>query len=55
LTFSDGSKYVGKFKKGKFHGQGTVIFSGREKYEGEFRDGKTYVGEFGKGVMSLFS
>ncbi len=42
--------------------KGTVIFSSREKYEGEFRDGKSYgqgiftfpdgkkyVGELGKG------
>ena len=27
LTFSDGSKYVGEFKEGKSHGQGTRTWS----------------------------
>ena len=34
----DGDKYVGEFRDDKFHGQGTVIFSGI-KYVGEFKDG----------------
>jgi len=64
VTYSDGSKYVGEFRDGKRHGQGTYTFPSGNKYVGEFRDGKhtgqgtftwpngqKYVGEFkdGKG------
>ena len=40
LTLADGDKYVGEFKDGKYHGQGTHIFPDGEKYVGEFKDGK---------------
>ena len=36
--------YVGKFKDGKEHGQGTYTFHDGKKYEGEFRDGKSWNG-----------
>ena len=37
---SDGGKYVGEFKNGKFNGQGTITFLDGNKYVGEFKDGK---------------
>ena len=39
MIFSDGTKYIGQFKDGKWHGQETLIFHGGEKYAGEFKDG----------------
>mgnify|MGYP001397870783 FL=1 len=61
LTLPDGSKYVGEFKKGNQHGQGTYFFVGGGKYVGEWKkgkfhgqgtatypDGSAYVGEFKK-------
>ena len=53
-------KYVGEFKDGKKHGQGTYNFRGGNQYVGEFKDdkrhgqgtytyaavGEQYVGEF---------
>ena len=36
----DSSKYVGEWKKGKPHGQGTEIYANGDNYVGEFRDGK---------------
>ena len=43
FTLPDGTKYVGEFRDGNFHGQGTLTFSSGEfagqKYVGEFRDG----------------
>ena len=54
-----GSTYVGEWKDGKFHGQGTLMNDSRGDYVGEFTDGKrhgqgtftspygsTYIGEF---------
>ena len=51
--------YVGEYKNGNFHGQGTLAFNNGEKYIGEFingmrsgkgtltwADGGKYVGEF---------
>jgi len=32
--------YVGEFKDGKEHGQGTYIWSDGRKYVGEFKDGE---------------
>ena len=58
-TFANGNKYVGEWRDGKFHGQGTYTFSSGNRYVGEFRDGRYsgrgtfsssngdhYVGEF---------
>jgi hypothetical protein len=58
-TFTNGHKYVGEFRDGKFNGQGTFTWPDGEKYFGEYRDGKRtgqgaytwpdgtkYVGEF---------
>ena len=44
FTYSDGSQYVGNWKMGKFHGEGTYIFASGEKYVGRFREDK-YHGE----------
>jgi hypothetical protein len=38
-TSSNGDKYVGEYKDGKFNGQGTLTFADGEKYVGEFKDG----------------
>ena len=35
----NGYKYVGEFKDGKFHGQGTEAFTNGDKYVGEFKGG----------------
>jgi len=35
-----GSKYVGEFKDGKFHGQGIYTYANGRKYVGEHKDGK---------------
>jgi len=37
-----GSKYEGKWKDGKFHGQGTYTFSDGNKGVGEFRYNKPW-------------
>ena len=59
VTFTDGDKYVGEYKDGKFNGQGTYTFANGNKYVGEFKDnnyngqgtmtyadGGSYVGEW---------
>ena len=40
LTWSDGRKYVGEWKDGKYHRQGTFTWSDGRKYVGEWKDGK---------------
>tara|TARA_Y100000588_G_scaffold354441_1_gene408725 strand:+ start:195 stop:842 length:648 start_codon:yes stop_codon:yes gene_type:complete len=58
-TFSDGTKYGGGFKNGKFHGQGTFTWANGDKYVGQWKrnlehglgylvrpDGTKYVGEY---------
>jgi len=58
----DGRKYVGEFRDGQYHGQGTETFPDGRNYVGEFRhgqyrgqgiatfpDGRKYVGEFRDG------
>jgi hypothetical protein len=37
-TTSNSDKYVGEFKEGKIHGQGTYTFANGNKYVGEFKD-----------------
>ena len=40
-TAGIGDKYVGAFKDGKFHGQGTYTWAdGKRKYVGEWKDSK---------------
>jgi len=40
--WENGTKYEGKWKDGKFHGQGTFTFSDGNKGVGEFRDNKPW-------------
>ena len=40
LTFTDGTKYEGKFSEGYFDGCGVLTFADGSKYEGEFSKGK---------------
>ena len=35
---SNGAKYIGEFKSGKYHGQGTHIWANGARYVGEWRD-----------------
>ena len=59
MTHTDGVKYVGEYKDGKRHGQGTYTFPDGKKYVGGWKDskyhgqgtltssdGKYFVGEF---------
>ena len=59
-----GNQYVGEFKDGVFHGQGTMAYANGDQYVGEFKDnmphgqgtitlsnGNQYVGEFKDGLM----
>jgi TonB family protein len=41
VTFSEkkGDRYIGQFKKGKFHGYGTYIYVNGDKYVGEYTAG----------------
>ena len=39
MTLADGGKYVGEFRDGKLHGQGTMTRPDGGKHEGAFRDG----------------
>ena len=41
-SFKDGSKYVGEWKDGKRHGQGTSTWASGAKYVGEYKDGKEH-------------
>jgi len=38
--WENGSRYVGEWKDGKKHGQGTFTSPDGDKYVGEFKDGK---------------
>jgi len=40
FTHTNGEKYIGEFKDGKYIGQGTYTFPRGDKYVGEFKDGK---------------
>ena len=40
VTFPDGFKYVGEFRDGQYHGQGTATSPDGEKYVGALKDGK---------------
>ena len=42
MTYSDGSKYIGEWKDGKLHGQGTYYFPDGRKMKGEWRRGKKW-------------
>tara|TARA_B100001105_G_scaffold223578_1_gene192214 strand:- start:63 stop:659 length:597 start_codon:yes stop_codon:yes gene_type:complete len=40
MTWANGQKYVGEWKDGKYHGQGTYTWPDGKKYVGEWKDGK---------------
>ncbi len=42
--YSNGLKYVGEWKNGKWHGQGTMTYSDGQKYVGEWKNGQRYTG-----------
>ena len=42
------TEYVGEFKDGKFHGQGTLTLPNGDKYLGAFKSGKKH----GKGILT---
>mmetsp|Transcript_16366 Transcript_16366/g.43122 ORF Transcript_16366/g.43122 Transcript_16366/m.43122 type:complete len:96 (+) Transcript_16366:256-543(+) len=44
-TYEDGTKYVGQFKNGAFHGEGKLIFANGE-FRGIFNNGKHVDGQF---------
>ncbi len=44
MTSTDGDKYVGEWKDGKRHGEGTYTWSDGDKYVGEYKDGKSWNG-----------
>ena len=46
MTSPDGLKYVGGYKDGEFHGQGTWTMPNGSKYVGEFRNGKIWIGSY---------
>ena len=39
FLYPNGEKYVGEFKEGVRHGQGTFTWSDGRKYVGEYKDG----------------
>ena len=45
---ADETKYVGKWRDGKFNGQGTLTAANGDKYVGEFKDDKAH----GQGTLT---
>jgi len=64
VTYANGDEFVGEFKDGKRHGQGTYTFGpdsewAGDKYEGEWKDGKrngqgTYISADGREYVGEF-
>ena len=46
MTDPDGFKYVGEWKNGLRHGQGTYTWSDGDKYVGEWKDGIEWSGTY---------
>ena len=44
MTFSDGHKYVGKWKNGERNGHGTMTLHDGYEYVGELKDGEIWKG-----------
>ena len=45
FTFPNGTKYVGEFVDGEFHGNGTLYLPGRGRYEAVWDHGKVVSGK----------
>ncbi|KAI9017466.1 hypothetical protein BC832DRAFT_526773, partial [Gaertneriomyces semiglobifer] len=45
-TYPNGSVYVGSFKDGRFHGQGTIHFPGGGKYDALWENGVVKEGKY---------
>jgi|ETNmetMinimDraft_33_1059910.scaffolds.fasta_scaffold109635_2 hypothetical protein len=41
-TMTNGDRYVGEFKDGKFHGQGTLTYKDGRKYVGGWKNDKRH-------------
>ena len=48
-SFPNGDKYVGEWKDGKYHGQGTYTYANGDEYVGEYKDGKYH----GQGTLTF--
>ena len=48
MTYPDGGEYVGEYKAGGWHGQGTMTYPDGDKYVGEYKDDKRH----GQGTMT---
>jgi len=45
-TFPNGTKYIGGFKNGCFHGVGVLVFKDQGSYNGEWRHGELIEGSY---------
>ncbi|KAH0794908.1 MORN repeat-containing protein 5 isoform X1 [Histomonas meleagridis] len=45
FTFSNGTRYVGEFLDGQFHGQGVLYYPGRGCYKAQWDHGKVIDGQ----------
>ena len=47
---ASGGKYVGQFKDGKMHGEGTETYANGDKYVGQYKDDQPH--GFGKATLA---
>ncbi|ORY40421.1 hypothetical protein BCR33DRAFT_661781, partial [Rhizoclosmatium globosum] len=45
-TFPNGNVYVGDFKDGQFHGNGTIHMTNGGRYDASWKDGRAIQGQF---------
>mgnify|MGYP000523907321 CR=1 FL=1 len=46
FTFANGVVYEGEFKKGEFHGKGTLVYPNGGRYKATWERGKILEGEY---------